>query len=575
MTNKLKDFDDFLLSEREEFLNSHQNMTIIGHCCVALMTVTFLWDQIPHQQILIWASVFLSVAFVSFFSSKILHTGTLIFGHDIFLVKSVLTAIAIGFTWGMVPLIFFVPDSTTFLIIIFCIYTGYISSAISVSFAYSPVFIGFAAGITAPFAARLIYSDGYEHNFISIAIFVYVTILIYASRNIHQIFIRSTRSNFDKLSLLKELKAEKEVAIKANNSKSRFLAAASHDLRQPLNAVSLFVDVLDPLLDDKNERQILKKIRLSLKGLNKMLHGLLDISKLDAKAMENRPKHLNLSTLVKSLLNDLSFKTSHLTLTNELSAQSVVYSDPIILERIIGNVLENAIKYTHAGSVILKESLIDDKIILKIQDTGIGIRENQLGVIFDEFQQLNNPERNREQGLGLGLAIVKRLCALANIELKLISEFGKGTLVTLTIPKGNDSKIEYLPAEAQADLSNLLVIVIDDERSILEGMEKILLSWNCSVIIGVSKLEALDKLKQQNSVPDIIISDFRLQGEENGIDAIECIREEFNISIPAILITGDTNPDRISLAQNADCAVMYKPIESAVLNISMRNCLIT
>jgi len=562
MTNEILKFETFLLNERVEFLNNHQGIALIGNISVALMTLLFLWNKAPHNQVLLWAGLSLSIYFMSFILSNTLTIGTRFLGLDVCLVKSIFFGIALGLSWGMAPLIFYVPDSPKFLIVMCCIYTGYISSTLSLSFAYLPTFLGFSAAITIPFASRLFYSAGYEHTFISVTMLVYVAILIYAAHNIQQLFIKSARANYQNLFLLEQLSLEKATAIRANQSKDQFLAAASHDLRQPLNAANLFVGILEPLQTDSNAKHILNKVKLSLKNLNKMLHSLLDISKLNAGVMENKPTSISLATLIDSLLNEMTAQLSKVSIKNTLTNQHIVESDPILLERIIRNILDNAFKYTPEGQVAIDAISEGDDIRLTIKDTGIGIQDDKLELVFEEFEQLNNSERNRELGLGLGLAIVKRLCQLTDIELSLESKFGKGTTITLTIPSGAKDMIIDSEPITECDLTSTLVVVIDDEIDILEGMEQTFLNWGCRTVVGQSEDHVFKELSELNDVPDILISDFRLRDNQNGIDAIENLHEEYNYKIPAILITGDTTSERVAMAYQAECEVMYKPIDS-------------
>jgi CheY-like chemotaxis protein/two-component sensor histidine kinase len=366
--------------------------------------------------------------------------------------------------------------------------------------------------------------------------------------------------------VLAELAREKEAVEQAVAAKDRFLASASHDLRQPLNAISLFAVALRPLQTKPLGNEIVDKILLSLKGLNGMLHSLLDISRLDANVVENQPKHIALQTLVNQLCDEYQEKAPHLTISCHIEQQITVFVDPTILYRVVRNLIDNAVKYTTRGEVKIDANLVGDDIVeLVISDSGIGIPEDKITTVFDEFEQLNNPERNREKGLGLGLAIVRRLCSIAEIEIELRSTLGQGTVVTIkleTVQQGESVKAD---SPVSVELGGKLALVIDDEHDILFGMQELLTGWGCDVIVSDSLDEAIDKLSQHGSVPDFIISDLRLRAGEQGDDAIDAIREEFNVDIPAIVVTGDTAPNQVAALKESGLAVLYKPIDPSDL----------
>ena len=567
------DYQTYLFLERARSLTSHRTASLFSEFGVTAATVFILWDSFPHHRILWWSATAVLVSLFSWWSHVDYEPTTNRLPRGLWLARVVLGTFLVAFIWGLVPVFFFAPDKTSYLIFIVCIYCGYVSGALAVTFAYTPSFFAFALGISGPFAARLFYEGGELFTIIGLLMMFYVCTLSYVSGNISKLFLQTTRSNYENLSLIDQLTVEKETAEKATAAKSKFLAAASHDLRQPIHAVNLFLDVLQPLQADDKSRNVLKKIRQSVKGLNKMLHGLLDISKLDASAVENNPVHLTLNSVVAPLIDEQKERSSLVTIENRLDARYSVYADPTLLERIIRNLLDNAVKYTRKGAVTISASELEDQISFRIQDTGIGIPQDQLQAVFDEFHQLNNPERNRDKGLGLGLAIVKRLCDLAGIQISLESEPGTGTLATLLIPRGVpelENQADILP---DVDLSGLQVIVIDDEADILDGMQKVLQQWGCQAVACTNLDEAAQSLQSGTGAPDMIISDFRLRDDENGVEVIEQLRRQCGHNTPAILITGDTAPDRILAARAPGITVLYKPIDGRQLKATIQSLL--
>jgi len=245
--------------------------------------------------------------------------------------------------------------------------------------------------------------------------------------------------------------------------------------------------------------------------------------------------------------------------------------DPALLERIVTNLVSNAINYTDQGYVEIKTAVIaTGEIELSVIDTGRGIPASEHENIFSEYHQLENPERNRQKGLGLGLAIVHRLCALMSVPIKVTSSPGQGSCFTITLLRGEQPTVTRVDEALELVSQGINVVVIDDETDILEGMHKILTNWGCHAVPATSTAEALAALQDYNVEPDIIVADFRLKGEDSGLEAISAIREEYNWEIPSILVTGDTAPERLQQAAKASVKVLHKPVEPNQLKSMLR-----
>jgi len=556
------DFDIFLGRERAKHSSKHSLTSLIAEVLVACFTVTVIWRMFPHGPLLAWLAATIIVSAFSFWTQKILTPEKPYYTPTRW--RWTITSISTltGFAWGMLPVLFFAEDNITYLVLIVALYTGYISGAQAVTFTFQPSFIGFTLGITIPFAGRMFYQGGELYNAIGGLSIFYIVMLIYVSKNTNKLFLESARAEYEHTLLVKDLAREKVATEKAMAAKDRFLASASHDLRQPLNAISLFVDALRPLQTKELGNEIVDKIRQSLKGLNGMLHSLLDISRLDADVVENLPRHISLNTLVSQLCDEYRGKAPHLDINCHIEQETIVLADPTILYRIVRNLIDNAVKYTPQGQInIHAQALGQYRLHLSVQDTGVGIPADKITTIFDEFEQLNNPERNREKGLGLGLAIVKRLCKIAGINIKVESTVGEGTIATLKLSTGSRHASLHEPMISNIDLNGKLALVVDDEPDILIGMRHLLSGWGCKVITCESLAQALEELSDQPRRPDFIISDLRLRGNEQGTDVIDAIRHEYNKDIPAVIVTGDTAPDRVANMQDSGLTVIYKPME--------------
>jgi CheY-like chemotaxis protein len=246
-----------------------------------------------------------------------------------------------------------------------------------------------------------------------------------------------------------------------------------------------------------------------------------------------------------------------------------VRSDPVLLERIMRNLIANAVRYTDRGRVILGARRATESVRIEVWDSGRGIPKDKHREIFQEFRQLDNPERDRRKGLGLGLAIVERLVRLLDHTLELRSQLGKGSVFTVTLPRGQ--REDFIPGEADGqivvdrDVANSLILVVDDEPDVRDSMLALLGKWRCEVIAAESCAEMLGKLVSVHRLPDLIVADYRLRGEESGIEVIARLREEFNSQVPALLITGDTGIEHLREAEESGLHVLHKPLNPSRL----------
>lgn len=576
MSASKSELNQYIQLEQTKALYNNLTIVLIGSLGVTLATTWVFWPVADRSYVTFWLIAGLSLNFLRWLTSHRFDPNE----TDPRVVKYYLNLHAFwGFLnsthWGLVPLLFLTPEVTVYTLFVTSVHTGFVSSAMSTDTAYFRSFFAFALPSSLTFIARALYEGGELYYALAALVLLFIVMLSYLSLNAQKFFKEARELNYRNMKLMGELRVQKETAEKATVAKDRFLAAASHDIRQPLNAASLFVDALDEMKIEELGRKTVGKIRHSLRALNGMLHGILDISRLDSSSVENHPAHFYLNDTVDQLIAEYSYAANRkgIELTSSIRENSVAYVDQLLITRVIRNVLDNAIKYTNMGSVKLTSQSSETAIELTITDTGIGIPCDQQDDVFDEFTQLNNPERDRQKGLGLGLAIVKRICDLLDVDIALESEVDSGTSVTLVIPKGDDQKVELSVTAPSTDFENLDVVVVDDEYDILEGMSQVLSTWKCKVTAAESLAQAKSELLAKKVTPALIISDLRLRNNENGIDLIEDLREEFNLDIPAILITGDTAPDRVKTAQESDVTVLYKPIESHDLKAAMHDVL--
>jgi signal transduction histidine kinase len=387
-------------------------------------------------------------------------------------------------------------------------------------------------------------------------------------------FTESVMLRFENLDLVENLQREKLAAEQANAAKSRFLAAASHDLRQPVHALSLFVAAMRPRTMDDEARELLDHIDDSVRAMGGLFGGLLDISRLDAGVVEVTRGPIAVQPLLERVCHDFEVlaNAKGLQLLVHKCSMSVM-SDALLLERILRNIIANAITYTDRGRVVVGCRRRRGHVSIQVWDTGRGIPADEQEHIFQEFYQLGNPERDRTKGVGLGLAIVRRLTQLLGHTLTVRSELRKGSLFAVSAPYADAA------AAAAAQTGEFaapflahghgLILVIDDEMAIQIAMKSLLESWGYEAITAGSCDEMLERIATHRTAPRLIISDYRLRDNASGIDAIERLRSEYNDEIPGMLITGDTAADRLKEAQESGFLLLHKPVPNHRLRASI------
>lgn len=358
----------------------------------------------------------------------------------------------------------------------------------------------------------------------------------------------------------------------ANLSKSRFIAAASHDLRQPLHALNLFVAQLQAEKNQAERERLIARIDAAVSNVNELFNALLDISRLDAGALTANVSDFPIVSILKRIETTFAAAALEKGLCCRMVPNSLwVRSDPILLERILLNLVSNAVRYTSSGGIVVGCRRAGERLHIEVYDSGIGIPEDQQPFIFSEFYQVETAGHRQRDGLGLGLAIVDRLCALLDHPIGVSSASGKGSRFHVSVPitTTRTRLSEPPPREiATADpLSNKLVVVIDDDALVLEGTGGLLKSWGCRVITTSSDHDALAALSSRS--PDLIISDFRLKDGRTGIDAIANLRNSFQTAIPAFLISGDILPERLFEAKVSGHQLLHKPVSPMTLRTVM------
>ncbi|MFK4576689.1 MASE1 domain-containing protein [Bradyrhizobium ottawaense] len=360
----------------------------------------------------------------------------------------------------------------------------------------------------------------------------------------------------------------------ASAAKSRFFAMASHDLRQPLHALGLFVAQLRTPLEPGERAKTIERVDATRKEMDEMFNSLLDISRLDAGMLIPYITEFPIGRLLQKSETAFDQATREKGVRLRVRPSDAwVRSDAMLLERILLNLVSNAVRYTLKGGILVGCRRRGEMLRIEVYDTGPGIPEDQKQNIFGEFFQVPAPEQNRSGGLGLGLAIVDRLRLLLNHPIELASTVGRGSRFTILVPKVD----ECVRAAAPADLPHpgafavdgKAILVIADTPIVQEGTGGLLSKWGCSVLAAGSDEAALVRLAEREQRPDLIISDYHLARGKTGIRAIEQINAAFGSSIPAILISGDTAAEPLRDAKDRGYVLLHKPVDPMQLRAVM------
>ncbi len=372
----------------------------------------------------------------------------------------------------------------------------------------------------------------------------------------------------------KEISARKEEAEAATLAKTRFLAAASHDLRQPTHALGMFIARLGQLPLDATSRKLVGNLEASALAMQNLLDSLLDISRLDQGVVPVHPTNFSLQTLLDNVTGSMAPVAAAKGLVLRIRPTGLwACTDANLMQRMVMNLVHNAINYTEQGSVLLACRCTADaaRVRIEVWDSGIGISPEHHGDIFKEFYQVGNRGRDRSQGLGLGLNIVERSAQLLGVRVSLKSELGCGTRFTLHAPAGQPDapSVVSLDRFAGTDLEGIQILVVEDDVAAREAICELLSSWGCKVVSADNAPNAIAMVRA-GMIPKVIVSDYRLGDGGDGLQVIAWLREMTGQDLPACLMSGDTDAALLQLALDAGLTLLHKPVRPAKLRSLLR-----
>jgi two-component system, sensor histidine kinase len=561
--------------------------TLAGHT-LGMGVVTFLyWGSAPSQTLTtVWLAFTLVMAlrlklFLSFRRSVATTQDEWQRWGNLGKVGS----LASGAAWGAAAWLMYTHGNhtqQTGLIVI--IYT-YCIAGIPVLSTQPKTLLAFTVLCGAPLVSRII-MDGNLHSYkLAGMLLLIVALTTVLARTYRQTVERVISLKRQSDTLLAQLRVEKKIADTArqqadiarqeaevaNRAKTQFFTAASHDLRQPLHAMGLFAEALRQKSHDQEVSQLVNSINSSVDALEGLFSELLDITRIDTGGVEVKPAHFAVADILRKLR--LHFEPNAFEKGLALRFRGMhhlVFADPLLVERILRNLVSNAIRYTDDGTVLVSARRRGQQVLLQVWDTGQGIPLNEQQHIFEEFYQLaTNRSSSIEQrkGLGLGLAIVKRLAGLMNAPLTLRSEPGRGTVFSLHVPRGERSAVQPHSNDRKGPLGitleGRLIVVVEDEPAVRGGLEALLKGWGAALASFDSVAAASEWATSSNpeqAKPDLLIVDYRLENGQTGVQAIDLLRTRFGPELPAIVVTGSTMTGHEKEALDHNFHLLIKPV---------------
>ncbi|HEY0832470.1 MAG TPA: ATP-binding protein [Azospirillum sp.] len=363
-----------------------------------------------------------------------------------------------------------------------------------------------------------------------------------------------------------DLREAREAAERADRSKSRFLAAASHDLRQPMQSMFLFAEAMRArVAHDERARDTLVMLERGLETLKGLLDSLLDVTQMDAGVLTAKAEPFALLPLLREIGAAYAPIAASKGLDFQLEAACEVHvrSDRMLLGRIVRNLVENAVRYTETGHVALRCRCADGEALrIEVWDTGVGVPADETERIFEEFHQLGNPERDRTHGLGLGLAIVQRLSRLLGHPVEVRSEPGRGSVFAVSVPlaEAPAAAVPEPVAETAGIGRGRLAVLVDDDAIVLLGLRAAFEEWGYETLVAGSTDQAIARLEATGRTPDFVVADYRLRDGRVGTEAILKIREMTGVVVPGIILTGETGSECRRDAAAHGLGIAFKPI---------------
>lgn len=551
-----------------DLLRQKSSIVLAGNIATSAVLVWFLWSTVPSFPLLAWFSAHIVLSCVRLtiarsYDRQRQSSGLSANWSAVF----TLCSAASGLLWGTLAVLFLAPDQVDRLILITIAIGGMCAAAFGALSVHAPSQYGFAITSVGVSIAALL-TNGYTDIAALATVFLLADLVF--TRLLNRSIARGIELQFENENLLSALQKEHRLAEQANRDKSDLLAAASHDLRQPVHAMGFFVEALEGQSMSPGAERLVARIKRSLWSLDGLFHSLLEMSRLEAGVIIPERGPILLDPILAALIEEYTPLARRRSLRlRRVPTQIAVESDPVLLERMLRNLVANAVRYTRTGGVIVGVRRRGARVAVEVCDTGAGMTKADCAAAFKAFRRLGRcpDELEPEDGLGLGLCIVGHLSRLLDHPIEIDSQPGRGSTFRIIAARTQPpARQQRAPLSVEKRISGLRVLVIDDDHDVCDALYAALKHWGCLVHLANTPNQASELAAVG---PDVIIADYRLTRHTTGADVVCQIEHQLDRSIPALLITGDTAPERLVEARATGHWVLRKPVAPAQLRTAL------
>ena len=566
-------------------LYAHGHLTSVSMGLGACILCAAMWTQVPGRAMLAWITL---IALNQAWRTALMHAFRHVRPGSEAATRwgrywAAGSTIA-GALWGLAAVMTF-PDAPAYqALLIVCLF-GAVLGGLNLTAVYKPSFYGFVLPALVPLIVRVALVADPVHLFIAGVMSVVLAFIVGFGHRLNDVLTRSLVIRYENIDLIAELKSRTRTALDAraaaeaaNRAKSQLLAAASHDLRQPLHALGLYVAALSARATDADWRPLVDHVESAANALEVQFAQLIDLSRLDAGVLMPERADVPLAPMFARLRAEFGAQAAARGLSFAVvTTRVVVQTDASLLERIVGNLISNAIRYTRRGGVVVGVRRQGSRIAIDVVDTGIGIPPADRERVFEEFFQVRGPQATpspAQRGMGLGLAIVRRFADLLGHDVALESTLGAGSRFRVVVPRVAAPAARPHRVRASASIAarvqppgfdGRVVAVVDDDPATVDAMRTLFETWGARVVGGDTSDALLAGLGTLERYPDLIVADLRLADARSGIDAVRRLRDELGCAIPAVIVSGDTGTRADREVRSAGLALLPKPVIGSAL----------
>jgi signal transduction histidine kinase/CheY-like chemotaxis protein len=560
-----------VLREHVASVYAAYNASIVVHFGLGAALGATMYVHHPRWWILAWMAAHLSLGLALFLMPR-WHADLPLEDTTLWARRHSRTVTLVSMATATAPWLFISADDLATTSVLTVVIIGSCARAMQLLWPLKPALYGYTLPMMASLIAALALQGDAMHLFLAVFSLGYLLFTLRVGGQQHTLLTDSLVLRFENEALAAQLGVQIAAAERASAEKTRFLATASHDLRQPLHAIALFGAALENELREHHGSHNAQRLMRAVNALGNSLDTMLDVSRLDAGVVTPNLAPVSLDTVLRSLNHMFTAQAEQRQLQLRVRASGLwVRSDPQLLYRMLSNLIDNALKYTAEGGVAVRARARGDAVWIEVQDTGIGIAPEQQDRVFEEYYQVQNPGRDRAQGLGIGLSIVERLSRLLDHPVQVYSRVGRGTRFRLRLPMAapqHEPPAAPVRRTVAAPATHGRILLIDDEAEIREAMTGLLHTHGIAVETVSNEAEAIDALAHPGTQEQpfaLLLCDYRLSNGDNGLDVGLRLQRRFGLEAPLILVTGETAPERLQRVRDSGVPVLFKPVNAATL----------